>query len=200
MASGQIEGMDGKRRAGRKGSAVFQALRAAGALALLLAAARPAGAQGYTVTDLGTLGGTFSDARAINAAGQVVGSSTLPGDTITHAFLWQNGVMRDLGTLGGSSSYTGGINSAGQIVGAAKIAGDADEHAFLYDAGVMHDLGTLGGTSSVARGINDAGQIVGFSYSPSVAGQYSFLYDQGGMHSLPGAWVSNNNIAFAIND
>jgi probable HAF family extracellular repeat protein len=175
-------------------------LWAGGALALLLlAAARPAGAQGYTVTDLGTLGGTWSDAHAVNAAGQVIGSATLSGNTITHAFLWQNGVMRDLGTLGGSGSYVGGINSAGQVVGASKIAGDADEHAFLYAAGVMHDLGALGGTSSVARGINDAGQIVGYSYTPPAAARDSFLYDNGGMHSLPGTWVSNRNIAFAIN-
>jgi len=58
----------------------------------------------YTVTDLGTLGGTFSEGDGINNRGSVEGKSTLPGDTILHAFLWRNGVMTDLGTLGGPNS------------------------------------------------------------------------------------------------
>ena len=58
----------------------------------------------YTVTDLGTLGGTFSFAGGINNRGSVEGFSTLPGDTASHAFLWQNGAMTDLGTLGGPNS------------------------------------------------------------------------------------------------
>ena len=54
----------------------------------------------YRVIDLGTLGGTFSEAFGINNKGQVQGFSTLPRDTAVHAFVWQNGVMTDLGTLG----------------------------------------------------------------------------------------------------
>src|SRR5262249_45866542 len=57
----------------------------------------------YSITDLGTLGGPFSDANGINASGQVVGYSYIDS-THAHAFLYQNGEMRDLGTLGGSYS------------------------------------------------------------------------------------------------
>jgi len=59
----------------------------------------------YTVTDLGTLGGTSSFAGGINNRGSVEGSSTLLGDTAQHAFLWRKGVMTDLGALGGLNSF-----------------------------------------------------------------------------------------------
>src|SRR5687767_3227617 len=55
----------------------------------------------YNAVDLGTLGGSFSEARGINPRGQVVGLSTTAGGQ-TRAFLWDRGTMTDLGTLGGS--------------------------------------------------------------------------------------------------
>src|SRR5438309_1502548 len=118
----------GRHRSGASGtSAQPHAPWPLGLLALLLlAAARPAAAQGYTVTDLGTLGGSSSDARALNLAGQVIGSATLPGDSDWHAYRWENGVMRDLGTLGGTAGYVGGINASGQVVGYSYLPGSTD--------------------------------------------------------------------------
>src|SRR5215831_5677384 len=78
----------------------------------------------YTVTDLGTLGGTFSWATGINEAGWVDGFSNLPGDVDQHAFFWRDGVMTDVGTLGGPNSgvsfYGRRPNALGQIAGAAQ--------------------------------------------------------------------------------
>ena len=71
----------------------------------------------YTVTDFGTLGGTFSEADGINNRGSVEGTSTLPGDTTLHAFLWRNGVMTDLGTLGGPNSVASWRPSESDKVG-----------------------------------------------------------------------------------
>src|SRR5215470_4037019 len=90
---------------------------------------------GGKIHDLGTLGGNGSVAWAINNSGQVTGNALngIPDDfngfgdfgqvgaTQTHAFLWQNGVMRDLGTLGGPDSGPFDINQRGNVVGMAAV-------------------------------------------------------------------------------
>ncbi len=59
--------------------------------AVLLTA--PSVSASVTITDLGTLGGTHSEAYGINDLGQVMGfSDTASGDT--HATLWNVGQLR----------------------------------------------------------------------------------------------------------
>lgn len=90
------------------------------------------------------IGGEDVAAYGLNDAGQVVGQSG------SHAYVWQNGVMTDLGTPGGAWSTASGINNSGQVVGTANTAAGA-VHAFLWSAGAgMSDLGTLGGAASAA--------------------------------------------------
>jgi probable HAF family extracellular repeat protein len=120
---------------------------------------------GGTATDLGTLGGTYSYGFGINSAGDVVGQSTITGNTSSHAFLYHDGTMSDLGTLGGASSGAYGIDDSGDIVGWAWPA-SGGEHAFLYHDGVMADLNDRlpagsGWVLLEARAINSLGQIVG---------------------------------------
>jgi probable HAF family extracellular repeat protein len=84
------------------------------------------------MTDLGTLGGTNSEALGLNSRGEVVGvSDTASGP---RAFLWRAGVMTDLNTLlpagsGWVLTSATGITEGGQVVGTGTLGGSA--RAFL---------------------------------------------------------------------
>jgi probable HAF family extracellular repeat protein len=150
----------------------------------------------YTVTDLGVLPGQSSpesQANAINAGGQVVGSSTAGDGTIEHPVLFSNGSLTDLNPSGGDSQAFG-INGEGEIVGKAGTA-------FLYAGGSLLNLGTLpGGNTSIAYSINANGQIAGdSSVVPDASVTHAFLYQQGDMLDLGTLGGSQSN-AFAIND
>jgi len=120
---------------------------------------------GTTPTDLGGLGGSWSQANAINNQNQVVGIAHLPSGE-THGFLFsltETGVVTqrtDLGILGDQYSTALAINNNGVVVGTS------DDRAFVWSKNSMTDLNTLidagtGWVLSSATGINDAGQIVG---------------------------------------
>jgi probable HAF family extracellular repeat protein len=94
----------------------------------------------YIVEDLGTLGGNFSEATAINAKGAVVGSARLPNGP-SHAVLWDPGKpAQDLGTLGGSESKAFAINILGEIVGEADTTSALHHPFVLQPGGSMSDL------------------------------------------------------------
>jgi probable HAF family extracellular repeat protein len=153
--------------------------------------------QDGVMTDLGTLGGSGSQAWAINAAGVVVGVSYMPNNLDQHAFLWRHGTMTDLGTLpGGWVSQAYGINARGQAVGYSTGDAALHGHAVLWGGGKVTDLGTLpGDESSAATAIGPSGDIVGWSGEGSTtAGTHAFLWQRGVMMdlgTLPGGDVSN---------
>ena len=71
-----------------------------------------------SLTDLGTLGGSFAIANGINDSGEVVGWATNKNDQASLAFLWKKGVITGLGTLNGDDcSVAFHINSQGSGCG-----------------------------------------------------------------------------------
>jgi probable HAF family extracellular repeat protein len=143
----------------------------------------------YTVTNLGTLGGTLgSSADSVNDRGWVAGVANVTGDTAEHAALWLNGAVTDLGTLGGSNSNVDlpVKNDAGFIAGFAQTSTvdplgetfctfscsptgapcqgtDHSCRGFVWKNGQMMPLGTLGGNNSAATGMNNRGLVVGLA-------------------------------------
>lgn len=121
--------------------------------------------------DIGTLGGLITEAKGVNASGQVVGGSTLPGEKIRHAYRTGpdapiNPDTDDLGGLGGDFNTAFAINDIGQVVGVGTLPG-GEERAFRTAPGaainpLTDELGTLG-LRSLATDINNSGVVVGHS-------------------------------------
>jgi probable HAF family extracellular repeat protein len=145
------------------------------------------------IADLGTLpGGTYAEAWAVNAGGQIVGEAD-DGNGFSHPVLWQNGFITDLGIPSGVNvAHAQGINGNGQVVGYGD--GDGGPHAFLWQGGTVVHLGTLPGSNGAsAWAINDLGQVVGES-------GHGFLWQDGVMTDLGTLPGSRRGLALSINN
>lgn len=182
----------------------------------------------YTVIDLGTLGGPYSEAFFMNNKAAIGGVASR-ADGTEHAFLWQDGVMRDLGTLGGPNSIAfGGPNVWDQLVGQSDTAAEDPEgedfcgfgthHICLpflwqslpFQRSVMHPLPTLGGHNGQADGINDRGEVAGTvenettdTSCPIGQSLHQFkpvIWRKGEIHELPTFSGDPDGVALGTND
>jgi len=161
----------------------------------------------YTITDLGSLGGTQSFAYAINNPGQIVGQSGLQGDTSNHAFLYRKGKMTDLSPLNSGSIQTvgpRGINDGGLVASGVVVGGIYSPALLDIKTGEITVLGSLGGIeggvafSGVADSVNNSGQAVGTAFVND-RNSHAFLYSDGAMTDL-GAAGGDWSAASGIND
>lgn len=177
----------------------------------------------YSVTDLGTLGGTFSTAFAINNAGRVGGTAALPNGN-TDAFLSGiGGTKFDLGTLGGPNAQAGGPNGRDDLPVLSETStpdplkedfcGFGD-HLICLGAlwnGAMTPLPTLGGNNAMALGLNNPGQVIGVAEnrthdpgcpSPQVLDFEPLVWgpNQGEVQALPTLPGDTVGFALGIND
>jgi probable HAF family extracellular repeat protein len=146
----------------------------------LLAALAIAQTPRYTITDLGTLGGTYSYGYGINNAGWVSGGAATvsqTGGVAQTAFLWHGGHMTNLGTLGGPNSEAGGPNWFGEspIISETSMTDPNGEDfcgfgthlqclGAIWENGTMTALPTLpGGNNGQAYWVNIEGQVTGFA-------------------------------------
>lgn len=152
---------------------------------------------GRSTIDLGTLGGTYASAKALNDAGQIVGISENTAGT-QRPFIYDGGVMKDLGGFPGSSvGQPTAINASGQVVGYETLL--PRTYALTWNGGSLTDLGTLGGTLARATSINRAGRVVGSASAVDFTPSHAFLFDGASMRDLAPA-NSFGSAANAIND
>jgi len=129
--------------------------------ALLALVVAPLHASTYTVTDIGSLGGSSTYPTAINNAGHVVGyGTTSTGDT--RAFFWTQGSgMQNLGVIGSGSSKALDINNNDQIVG------NTSDQAFRWTSSTNMTLIDSTHNGSANR-INDGDVVIGTQVNSSI--------------------------------
>ena len=179
----------------------------------------------YSITDLGTLGGTFSEADGVNNKGWLVGNSALPGDNVIHGYVRFKQTLIDVGTLGGPNSVVPEAepqpNNRGQVVAVSETA-TPDPNGedfcllgakliclpFIWDNGFVTTLRTLGGNNAQAWQISNRGLVAGTAETSTPDPSCTTLeleakpvvWEQGNIQQLPTVGNDLDGSAQASND
>jgi probable HAF family extracellular repeat protein len=152
----------------------------------------------YTVTNLGSLGGTVVIPMDVNNRGEVVGLATTANNAANHAFLYRGGRMIDLGTLGGADSEATGINDRGEVVGMSGVAPGSEQFdAFIVRGGQLTDLGPVDAETAASGlvSINASGVISGLSNQAEDA-----VIERHGKETVLGALGGLGSVATGLNN
>ncbi len=159
-------------------------------------------------TSLGTLpGGNWSEAHAINSAGEIVGfwGNIVKGPSPL-AFIWRDGEMIDInGDFGTINSEANGINTAGFVTGWMGSSILSDGQAFIWDNGKVTELPPIPeGLTSDGFAINDQLDVVGrgrfFDPELDVMVWRAFAFVEGDAFRIDPLPGFTNSIAFEINN
>jgi probable HAF family extracellular repeat protein len=148
------------------------------------------------MTSLGVSGASPS---GINNAGQVIGSYTVPSfhGPQSHAFLWDDGVVRDLFSPGVPTD----VNEAGQVA-AVWESTRGYPAAALWDpqiGGVSELPVFFGSVFSGAYALNDVGQIVGYADHGDEMAR-PVLWDDGQIIDLGTLGPAGHSYAYDVNN
>jgi probable HAF family extracellular repeat protein len=148
----------------------------------------------FTITDLGSLGGSSAQAFGLSSNGIAAGAaSTAFG--YSHAFSSSGSGITDL-TLNSAASngIASGVNSSGRVVGTSFINGEA--YATQWANGFAQ---TFLASGSYATAMNDAGQSTGMFTAPNGHGD-AFINSNGTIKDLGDLAGGNWTSAYAINN
>ena len=186
----------------------YSSIKLAGlaAASILFLAASQANATGYAFHDLGTAGGPWSNALAINNAGQITGGNSRgtptrdDGEILT---IWHGTTMTTNDTYG-MDARGWSINASGAVTG-----GYADRGFWFFAstwnaAGIRTDLEDLAGRKdefwSVGQGINDLGQIVGAAVAADKSSYKPLLWDNSATPTVLDTLGGQTGEALGINN
>ncbi len=178
----------------------------------------------FTITDIGTLGGT-TQGFGINNLGHVTGLSFMGGNY--HAFCWENGTgIKDLGTFStqawgssgpGGNSVGYAISDQGEIVGKSSI-NDGRFAGFYWDPTRDYDNmgavqlnsidynygsgggGTMPNREGEVRAINSQGHFAGSIAYDLTWAHRAFYWNGSENIFLKDPDTNNSSAAFGIND
>ena len=126
--------------------------------------------------DLGTLpADSYSEAKAINDWGTIVGASAAPLTGEASPVIWRRGKIARLALEGTGAAFD--INNRGQILGS-----DLFGRCLLWEDWTRQPivLGTLGGSECYPSAINDAGVAIGVA-SDAQGSFHAFVWRDGAM-------------------
>ena len=127
------------------------------ALAAIMTLSVQADGPPLAIHDLGTLGGNFSEATAINDRGQVTGPYTT-SDGRTHGYLKDGDTFLNIDVPGAVFTMPHGINAVGEVVGEYRTP-DGVTHGFVLTHAGFEPIDVPG--LSFLYGINPRGDLVG---------------------------------------